>query len=127
MGAIVETNVLRSKVDAIAKVPGIDVLFVGPFDLGNNIGHSILDGKMHNELKEAIGKIKRAAEENQKRSGIYATSGDQAREFADQGFNMVSGRRPRASQKADEGSLPGIRCSGYGSTPSIHDFCIDCC
>ncbi|MCJ1457135.1 hypothetical protein MMC28_007502 [Mycoblastus sanguinarius] len=86
----IETREALDNVDAIAKVPGIDVLFVGPFDLGNNIGHSILDGKMHNELKEAIGKIKRAAEENQKRSGIYATSGDQAREFADQGFNMVS-------------------------------------
>lgn len=70
-------------------MPGIDVLFVGPFDLGNNIGHSILDGTMHDELKEAIAKIHRAAKENGKSSGIYSTSGEQAREFADQGFNMV--------------------------------------
>ena len=70
-------------------MPGIDVLFVGPFDLGNNIGHSILDGTMHDELKEAIAKIHRAAQEHGKRSGIYSTSGEQAREFADQGFNMV--------------------------------------
>lgn len=67
---------------------------MGPFDLGNNIGHSIVDGKMHNELKEAIAKIQRAAKENEKSSGIYCTSGDQAREFADQGFNMVSPWRP---------------------------------
>ncbi|KAL9132175.1 MAG: hypothetical protein Q9175_006592 [Cornicularia normoerica] len=79
-----------TEVDAIAKVPGIDVLFVGPFDLGNNIGHSIIDGTIHDDLKEAIAKIQRAAKENEKSSGIYATSGDQAREFADQGFNMVS-------------------------------------
>ena len=47
---------------------------------------------MHDELKEAIAKIHRAAKENEKSSGIYSTSGDQAREFADQGFNMVSPR-----------------------------------
>lgn len=87
----------RFQVDAIAKVPGIDVLFVGPFDLGNNIGHSIIDGIMHDELKEAIARIQRVAKENGKSSGIYSTSGDQARDFADQGFNMVSPWRPSPS------------------------------
>ena len=66
------------------------MLFCGPFDLANNIGHPILDGTMHEELKEAIAKIQRVAKENQKCSGIYAISGDQAREYADQGFQMVS-------------------------------------
>lgn len=88
--AQIETREALENVDAIARVPGIDVLFVGPFDLGNNIGHSITDGTMHDELKEAIAKILRAAKDNQKSCGIYSTSGDQAREFADQGFNMVS-------------------------------------
>lgn len=80
------------QIDEIAKVPGIDVLFIGPFDLGNNIGHPILDGIMQPELKEAIAKIMRAAKENKKSTGIYATSGEQARSFADQGFNMVCWR-----------------------------------
>ena len=62
---------------------------MGPFDLGNSIGHSITDGTMHDELKEAIAKIQRAAKDNKKSSGIYSTSGEQARGFADQGFNMV--------------------------------------
>ena len=66
------------------------MLFVGPFDLGNSTGHPIIDGMMHSDLKEAISKIQRAAKENKKSSGIYSTSGDQARDFADQGFNMVS-------------------------------------
>ena len=78
------------QIHEIAKVPGIDVLFVGPFDLGNNIGFPILDGTMHDELKEAIAKVQRVAKENKISSGIYATSGDQAREFANQGFQMVS-------------------------------------
>ena len=45
---------------------------------------------MDDELKESIANILKAAQDNGKSSGIYATSGDQAREFADQGFNMVS-------------------------------------
>ncbi|CAF9934018.1 hypothetical protein IMSHALPRED_009560 [Imshaugia aleurites] len=45
---------------------------------------------MHDELREAIAKVQRVAKENGKSSGIYSMSGDQARDFADQGFNMVS-------------------------------------
>ncbi|KAL8869056.1 MAG: hypothetical protein Q9174_004555 [Haloplaca sp. 1 TL-2023] len=88
--AQIETRDALNNVDAIAKVPGIDVLFCGPFDLGNNIGHPILDGTMHEELKEAIAKIQRVAKENQRGSGIYAVSGEQAREYADHGYQMVS-------------------------------------
>lgn len=86
----------------------MDVLFVGPFDLGNNIGHPILTGTMHDELKEAIAKIQRAAKENGKSTGIYSTSGDQAREFADQGFNMVSTSCTRFASRVDRGFV--IRC-----------------
>jgi len=85
----IETKEALENIDAIAKVPGIDVLFVGPYDLGNNIGHSILDGTMHETLKEAIARIQVAAKVNKRCSGIYATAGDQARHFADQGFQMV--------------------------------------
>ena len=114
---------------------------MGPFDLGNNIGHSIVDGTMHDELKKAIAKIQRAAKENEKSSGIYATSGDQAREFADQGFNMVSLWRPSLSVRVagvrsrcqrpgitDMLMLhPGVSGNGYGCTTGVHDFRIDCC
>lgn len=61
-----------------------------PFDLGNNIGHPILDGTMHQELKDAIVKVQDVAKQHNKSTGIYATSGNQAREFADQGFHMVT-------------------------------------
>jgi 4-hydroxy-2-oxoheptanedioate aldolase len=69
-------------------VDGIDILLVGPYDLGNNIGHPVT-GDFSPELKTAIETIKRAAANAGKKSGIYATSGDQARAYADQGFNMV--------------------------------------
>lgn len=87
-------------------MPGIDVLFVGPLDLGNNIGHSILDGTMHETLKEAIARIQGVAKENKKYSGIYAAAGDDARQFADQGFQMVDAERSQKTQRW----LTRIRC-----------------
>ena len=90
--AQIETRQALDNVAAIAKVPGIDVLLVGPFDLGNNIGHPILDGTMSSKLKDAIELIRRTANENGKRAGIYATSGEQARAYAEQGFHMVRQR-----------------------------------
>lgn len=45
---------------------------------------------MHEELKDAIVKVQEAAKQHKKQTGIYATGGDQAREFVDQGFHMVN-------------------------------------
>jgi 4-hydroxy-2-oxoheptanedioate aldolase len=86
----IETKQAVENVDAIAAVPGIDVLFVGPFDLGNNIGHPILDGKMHDNLHAAISKILKAANTAGKKAGIFCTSGEQAKGYSQQGFHMIS-------------------------------------
>ena len=86
----IETKEALSHVDTIAAIDGVDVLLVGPFDLGNNIGHPILDGTMHTELVQAIDSIQQAATKHGKRTGIYCTSGEQSRQFAEKGFNMVS-------------------------------------
>jgi len=109
------------QLDAIARVPGVDVLFVGPFDLGNNIGHPILDGTMHQELKDAIARILQVAKENNRSTGIYATSGEQAREFADQGFHMVSLTLPFC-KSTTQLSSSDLCCSGYGRAPHGNDL-----
>ncbi|EXJ80156.1 2,4-dihydroxyhept-2-ene-1,7-dioic acid aldolase [Capronia coronata CBS 617.96] len=85
----IETQEALANVDEIAKVDGIDVLFVGPFDLGNNIGHPIR-GEFAPELKEAILKVQAAARNAGKKTGIYCTDGKMAREYADAGFQMIS-------------------------------------
>jgi len=86
----IETKEALESVEAIAAVPGIDVLFVGPFDLGNNIGHPIMNGKMHDELHAAIAKVLKAANDAGKKAGIFCTSGEQSKSYADQGFHMIS-------------------------------------
>ncbi len=84
----IETKEALDAIDEIA--PLVDVLFIGPFDLGNNIGHPIIDGKMDPELHDAIAKTLRAANNAGKKCGIFCTSGEQAKAYADQGFHMIS-------------------------------------
>ncbi|KAI5865198.1 Phosphoenolpyruvate/pyruvate domain-containing protein [Durotheca rogersii] len=86
----IETQEALDAVEEIAAVPGIDVLFVGPFDLGNNIGHPILNGVMKPELEQAIDRILAATKTAGKKSGFFATDGEQARRYADRGFHMIS-------------------------------------
>lgn len=73
----------------IAALPGVDCLLIGPFDLGNNIGHPIL-GEMHDELKAAINSIKDAAHAEGKKVGFYCTTGEQCRQYAEDGFDFIS-------------------------------------
>ncbi|KAL4894066.1 Pyruvate/Phosphoenolpyruvate kinase-like domain-containing protein [Aspergillus ambiguus] len=87
--AQIETHEALENVEDIARVPGIDVLFIGPYDLGNNIGRPVT-GAVHKDLTAAIAHIRRAAIGKGKRVGIYCTGGAAARQYADQGFHMVS-------------------------------------
>lgn len=114
----IETSEALQNVDLIAKVSGIDVIFIGPFDLGNSIGHPITDGTMAVELKDAIATILQTAKDNGKHTGIYATSGEQAREFADQGFQMVC--RISRSKKRSNGIPPDIGCSRHDCDSELH-------
>lgn len=86
----IETKEALENVTNIAAIPGIDVLFVGPFDLGNNIGYPVVDGVTHPRLVEAIMQVLVAAHEAGKKAGIFCTSGEQSKFYADQGFQMIS-------------------------------------
>jgi len=86
----IETKEALENVDAIAAVDGIDLLFIGPFDLGNNIGHPIVGGEMHDNLHAAIEKILKAAKAAGKKAGMFCTSGEQSKKYADMGFDMIS-------------------------------------
>ncbi|KAF4637435.1 hypothetical protein G7Y89_g638 [Cudoniella acicularis] len=86
----IETKEALENVDEIAAVPGIDVLFVGPFDLGNNIGHPILEGKIHDNLHKAIDKVLKAANATGKKAGIFCSNGEQGRKYAEDGFHFIS-------------------------------------
>lgn len=85
----IETKEALADVDAIATVKGIDLLFVGPFDLGNNIGHPITDGKVSAELQAAIKSVLDASNKAGKKAGIFCSNAEQAKAYADMGFHMI--------------------------------------
>ncbi|KAI9888343.1 MAG: hypothetical protein M1814_000550 [Vezdaea aestivalis] len=85
----IETKEALANVREIASVDGIDILFVGPFDLSIAIGHPLVDG-MHEELKRAIQIILEAALKAGKKAGIYCVSTDMAKLFAKMGFHFIS-------------------------------------
>ncbi|KAK3623596.1 hypothetical protein LTR22_024324 [Elasticomyces elasticus] len=87
----IETREALENVEAIAAVEGVDCLLVGPHDLGNSIGHPVLKAPEYDpELEEAIAKINDAAHKAGKWTAIYCGSGEQARKYADLGFDMVN-------------------------------------
>lgn len=84
----IETKEALNAVEEIA--PLVDVVFIGPFDLGNNIGHPIINGKIDPELHEAMARILRAAEAAGKKCGIFCSGSAHAKACADMGFHMIS-------------------------------------
>ncbi|EMR72390.1 putative aldolase citrate lyase family protein [Eutypa lata UCREL1] len=86
----IETKEALDAVDDIADVHGVDVLLIGPFDLGNNIGHPILNGVIKPELQLAMDRILASAKRAGKKAGFFATSPEQAKEYAEKGFDMIS-------------------------------------
>ncbi|KAB8071619.1 Pyruvate/Phosphoenolpyruvate kinase-like domain-containing protein [Aspergillus leporis] len=87
----IETKATLENEEKIAAVPGIDVLFIGPFDLAINIGHPILDpARMVQELVQTIQSIRDAAHAASKAVDIYCDTGEQATAYANRGFHMMS-------------------------------------
>ncbi|KAF5541832.1 2 4-dihydroxyhept-2-ene-1 7-dioic acid aldolase [Fusarium mexicanum] len=72
----IETKSALDNLEEIAAVDGIDVLFIGPFDLGNSIGYPILNGVVKPELKAAIIRILEVSRKAGEKCGIYSASGE---------------------------------------------------
>ena len=88
----IETKGALDSVAEIAAVDGVDVLFVGPSDLGNSIGHPMVLNNMKHEpeLDEACEKVNKAAHDAGKASGMYTGSGDAGKDWNQKGYNMIS-------------------------------------
>lgn len=73
----------------IASVEGIDMLFVGPFDLSASLGH--LGEPDHPEVGAAIARVERAAKEAGKLLGAIPTPGRSAAALFAAGYDLVLG------------------------------------
>ena len=86
--AQIETSGGVENVDAIAAVEGIDVLFLGHFDLTNFLG---IPGQFDDErFTESVDRIVAAATEHGKTLACLALTVDEARRWIERGFRMIT-------------------------------------
>lgn len=84
----IETAEALANVDAIAAVPGVDVLFIGPNDLSANLGH--FRQFDHPEFLSAVDRIVTAARRHGIAVGYMCNSAEEVLQKVDQGFRFVS-------------------------------------
>ena len=86
--AQIETDEGLRNVDAIASVPGIDVLWIGQFDLTNFMG---IPGEFgHRDYLAAVDRVVAACNAQGKTPGILATDEDWARDYTAKGFRLMA-------------------------------------
>jgi 4-hydroxy-2-oxoheptanedioate aldolase len=88
--AMIETHTALENVEAIAATPGIDALFIGPFDLSIALSKGA-DIDSHSPLvAKASERVLAAAKKAGKFAGIYCASIADARAAIAQGFRWVT-------------------------------------
>lgn len=86
--AMIETARGLDNVEAIAAVPGVDVLWLGHFDLTNFLG--IPGDFSHPKYKDAVKRIASAAQRHGKAAGYMAADEQLGREYLGYGFRMIA-------------------------------------
>jgi 2-dehydro-3-deoxyglucarate aldolase/4-hydroxy-2-oxoheptanedioate aldolase len=84
----IESPVGLSNLDAIASTPGVDVLWVGHFDLSTQMG--IPAQFQHPAFLDALHKVVDATRRHGKLAGIQPGSPEQAAQWRAVGFNVIS-------------------------------------
>ena len=90
--AIIQIETLKGlqHVDEIAQVKGLDMLYVGPSDLGLALGREARQNQTDPVVMEAVDKILAAAKKAGLHAGMHCTSADYAREMIAKGFDFVT-------------------------------------
>jgi 4-hydroxy-2-oxoheptanedioate aldolase len=88
--AMIETQAALTNVDAIAATPGIDALFIGPYDLSTTLCGGKAQDVQAPEVERAIDKICAAASKAGKIPGIYCRDAERALAMAKRGFKFIT-------------------------------------
>ena len=83
-----ETTTALENLEAIAAVPGVDGLFIGPSDLAGSMGH--LGNIQHSDVREAIASAIRRIRKAGKSAGILAPLEADARHWLEVGATFVA-------------------------------------
>jgi 4-hydroxy-2-oxoheptanedioate aldolase len=84
----IETQAGLEAIEAIAAVPGVDCLFIGPADLAGSIGY--LGNPGHPKVQDAIQSALERIQATGKPSGIFALNADDALRRLEAGVMFVS-------------------------------------
>jgi 2-keto-3-deoxy-L-rhamnonate aldolase RhmA len=76
-----------NNIEKIVRVPGIDAIFIGPYDLSASLG---LMGQVgHPEVTGAIDRITEACREVNLKLGIFGVSAKAVRPYIEKGFTLI--------------------------------------
>ena len=84
----VETKAALNELEAIAKVDGIDGVFIGPSDLAASLGH--LGNPQHPDVQKAIQDAVTRLKKLGKPAGILTGNEEEARRYIDWGYLFVA-------------------------------------
>jgi 4-hydroxy-2-oxoheptanedioate aldolase len=88
--AMIETATALGNVEAIAATPGIDALFIGPYDLSTALSGGKAQDVQAPEVERAIDRICQTASKAGKIPGIYCANTDRALAMAKRGFRFIT-------------------------------------
>ena len=88
--AMIETRAALENLDAILDTPGIDGVFVGPFDLSIALANGKSVDPDSKEVDAALTAIAKAAAKAGKIAGVYAHNSKRARALAKRGFRFIT-------------------------------------
>lgn len=83
----IETRTALERVEEIAAVDGVDLLFIGPGDLSVSLG--LAGGMADPALDEAVERVLTAASAAGRAAGIFAPDVERARRWRERGFALV--------------------------------------
>lgn len=83
-----ETRGALDRIEEIAKVEGVDGVFIGPNDLAASLGHT--GNTQHPEVQKAIENAARRLRSIGKAAGILAFPEDEARRYIGWGYSFVA-------------------------------------
>jgi 4-hydroxy-2-oxoheptanedioate aldolase len=88
--AMIETRAALDNLDAIAGMPGIDALFVGPSDLSFSLSNGDSMDSHSSEVETALEKVLKACDKHAKIPGLYCRDAERAAAKAKAGFRFLA-------------------------------------
>ncbi|HVO83027.1 MAG TPA: aldolase/citrate lyase family protein [Syntrophobacteria bacterium] len=104
----VEHRAAVENIEAILAVPGIDAVFIGPYDLSASFG---MPGEIsHPQVQRAIDAVKRRCDKVGVPAGIFTTDSRAARRYMEDGFSLIAlGLDSIYLWSAAKGALDAVR------------------